>query len=78
MLRNLFLQLDQNIESTWKEMASVGVMRECTDCAVNNGGSCQKVKSFTKLFKTERQKELEKVEGKVQRYYVDGQDERNK
>jgi hypothetical protein len=37
MLQNLLLQLDQNIEATWEEMASVGVMRECTDCAVNSG-----------------------------------------
>jgi hypothetical protein len=34
------LQLAENIDSTWKEMISTGVVRECTDCALTDGGSC--------------------------------------
>lgn len=39
-IRGQLLHLDQNIESTWKEMASVGVVRECRDCAVKEGSCC--------------------------------------
>ncbi|MEW6001781.1 MAG: hypothetical protein AB1638_03920, partial [Nitrospirota bacterium] len=39
-IRSRLLQLNQNIEATWKEMASIGVVRECRDCAVREGGCC--------------------------------------
>jgi hypothetical protein len=39
-IRGQLLYLDQNIESTWKEMASIGVVRECRDCAVKEGSCC--------------------------------------
>jgi len=39
-IRGQLLQLDQNIEATWKEMASIGVVRECRDCAVKEGSCC--------------------------------------
>lgn len=39
-IRNLLCRLDQDIEATQKEMASTGVVRECTDCAVNGEGTC--------------------------------------
>jgi hypothetical protein len=38
--RALLVQLDQNIEATQKEMVAVGIVRECTDCAVNGDGTC--------------------------------------
>ena len=34
------LQLDKNIESTWEEMAAIGVVRECSDCALKAGSCC--------------------------------------
>jgi len=34
------LHLDENIESTWKEMVSIGVVRECSDCALKDGSCC--------------------------------------
>ena len=39
-IRDQLLQLDQNIEATWKEMVSNGVVRECSDCAVKEGSCC--------------------------------------
>jgi hypothetical protein len=38
--RGQLLQLDQNIEATWDEMVSNGVVRECSDCAVKEGSCC--------------------------------------
>jgi hypothetical protein len=38
--RTLLNRLDQNIEDTQKEMAAIGVINECADCAVNGEGSC--------------------------------------
>jgi len=38
--RGQLLQLDQNIEATWNEMVSNGVVRECSDCAVKEGSCC--------------------------------------
>lgn len=32
--------LDKNIETTWSEMRSIGVVRECTDCALKEGSCC--------------------------------------
>lgn len=40
MIRELLVQLDSNIEITWKTMESIGIVRECTDCELNGGGSC--------------------------------------
>lgn len=34
------LQLNQNIELTWNEMVSIGVVRECSDCALKEGSCC--------------------------------------
>ena len=39
-IRSRLLHLDQNIDSTWKEMVSIGVVRECRDCAVEEGSCC--------------------------------------
>ncbi|MGQ9570665.1 MAG: hypothetical protein ACUVUQ_07450 [Thermodesulfovibrionales bacterium] len=39
-IQGKLLQLNQNIEATWKEMASVGVVRECMDCAIKEGSCC--------------------------------------
>jgi hypothetical protein len=39
-IRAQLLQLDENIESTWKEMFSIGVVSECTDCALKEGSCC--------------------------------------
>ncbi|MFH1703529.1 MAG: hypothetical protein ABIB41_08905 [Nitrospirota bacterium] len=39
-IRCQLLQLDQNIEATWNEMVSNGVVRECSDCAVKEGSCC--------------------------------------
>jgi hypothetical protein len=39
-IRTRLLHLDECIETTWKEMVSSGVVRECTDCALSDGGSC--------------------------------------
>jgi hypothetical protein len=39
-IQNLIAQLDKRVEATWENMASIGVVRECTDCALNGGGSC--------------------------------------
>jgi len=39
-IRSRLLQLDENIEATWKEMVSIGVVRECSDCAVREGSCC--------------------------------------
>jgi hypothetical protein len=39
-IRAGLLQLDENIESTWKEMVSIGVVRECSDCALQDGSCC--------------------------------------
>lgn len=39
-IRSRLLQLDENIEATWKEMVSIGVVRECSDCAVKEGSCC--------------------------------------
>ncbi len=39
-IRSRLLQLDQNIEATWNEMVSSGVVRECSDCAVKEGSCC--------------------------------------
>ena len=39
-IRGQLLQLNQNIEATWKEMASIGVVRECRDCAAKEGSCC--------------------------------------
>jgi len=39
-IQDLIVQLDKGVEATWGEMASVGVVRECTYCALNGGGSC--------------------------------------
>jgi len=39
-IRSQLLHLDQNIEATWKEMASIGVVRECRDCAAKEGSCC--------------------------------------
>jgi hypothetical protein len=33
-------QLGESIDATRREMDSIGVIRECTDCAINGGGSC--------------------------------------
>jgi hypothetical protein len=39
-IRARLLHLDENIESTWKEMLSIGVVRECSDCAAKDGSCC--------------------------------------
>jgi hypothetical protein len=39
-IRARLLHLDENIESTWKEMVSIGVVRECSDCALREGSCC--------------------------------------
>lgn len=39
-IQGLLLHLNERIDATWKEMASIGVVRECTDCALKGGGSC--------------------------------------
>jgi hypothetical protein len=39
-IRARLLHLDENIESTWKEMLSIGVVRECSDCALKDGSCC--------------------------------------
>ena len=39
-IRAQLLHLDANIESTWKEMVSIGVVRECSDCALKDGSCC--------------------------------------
>lgn len=39
-IRDRLLRLDENIETTWKEMASIGVVRECMDCALKEGSCC--------------------------------------
>jgi len=39
-VRDLLLQLNQNVELTWNEMDSVGIVRECRDCAVKEGSCC--------------------------------------
>ncbi|MEW6214450.1 MAG: hypothetical protein AB1478_04485 [Nitrospirota bacterium] len=39
-IRDRLLQLDQNIEATWKEMVSIGVVRECRNCAIKDGSCC--------------------------------------
>ena len=39
-IRARLLHLDENIESTWKEMVSIGVVRECSDCALKDGSCC--------------------------------------
>ena len=39
-IHDLLAQLNERIDTTWKEMASIGVIKECTDCALNGGGSC--------------------------------------
>jgi hypothetical protein len=39
-IRSRLLHLDQNIEATWKEMVSIGIVRECRDCAVKEGSCC--------------------------------------
>jgi hypothetical protein len=39
-IKTLLLQLNKSIEATWKEMEFIGVVKECTDCALNGGGSC--------------------------------------
>ena len=39
-IRAQLLHLDENIESTWKEMLSIGVVRECSDCALKDGSCC--------------------------------------
>ena len=39
-IREQLLHLDENIESTWKEMVSIGVVRECSDCALEDGSCC--------------------------------------
>jgi hypothetical protein len=39
-IRAQLLHLDENIESTWKEMVSIGVVRECSDCALEDGSCC--------------------------------------
>jgi hypothetical protein len=38
--QTLLSRLDRNIEATQKEMAAIGVVNECADCAVNGEGSC--------------------------------------
>jgi hypothetical protein len=39
-IRARLIHLDENIESTWKEMLSSGVVRECSDCALKEGSCC--------------------------------------
>lgn len=39
-IQDQLLHLDQNIGATWKEMASIGVVRECRDCAAKEGSCC--------------------------------------
>lgn len=39
-IRERLIHLKQNIEATWKEMVSIGVVRECRDCAVKDGSCC--------------------------------------
>jgi hypothetical protein len=39
-VRSRLLHLDENIGATWKEMVSIGVVRECSDCAVKDGSCC--------------------------------------
>jgi hypothetical protein len=39
-IRSRLLHLDQNIEATWKEMVSIGIVRECRDCAIKEGSCC--------------------------------------
>jgi hypothetical protein len=39
-IRAQLLHLDENIESTWKEMVSIGVVGECSDCALEDGSCC--------------------------------------
>lgn len=38
--QTLLLQLDQNIDTTQKEMVIIGLVKECADCAVNGDGTC--------------------------------------
>lgn len=33
-------RLDRDIEATQREMAATGVIKECSDCAVNGEGTC--------------------------------------
>lgn len=39
-IQGQLIQLNQNIEATWNEMVSIGVVRECRDCAVKEGSCC--------------------------------------
>jgi len=39
-IRARLLQLDANIEATWKQMVSIGVVRECSDCSLEDGSCC--------------------------------------
>jgi hypothetical protein len=39
-IRAQLIHLDEDIESTWKEMVSIGVVRECSDCALEDGSCC--------------------------------------
>lgn len=39
-IRSRLPHLDQNIEATWKEMVSIGIVRECRDCAIKEGSCC--------------------------------------
>jgi hypothetical protein len=41
-IRSQLLQFDENIEATWKEIVSIGILRECSDCAVKEGSCCGK------------------------------------
>lgn len=34
------IELDQKIQATWNEMTSIGVVRECKDCAEKEGSCC--------------------------------------
>ncbi len=39
-LSGLLAGYREAIDETWKVMAEIGVVAECTDCATNDGGSC--------------------------------------
>jgi hypothetical protein len=39
-IQDQLFHLDQNIGATWKEMISIGVVRECRDCAAKEGSCC--------------------------------------
>ncbi len=39
-IRSLLSRYREAVEATWREMEAVGVVRECTHCAVEDGGSC--------------------------------------